>query len=128
MVGDSPCQGRLVNVVPDRDGEYLIMQVQLLGGALWPVAVLLFDPLGDRLHLRARKDLSLVSQGDQQVIALVLAQIANEATTTSGSEMLAHLEDTLSNTLRLTDRRRLRVESVDMALNCLFCRHITSVA
>jgi hypothetical protein len=88
--------------------NYALLQFAFENGELWPVAVLLLDNQ-DRLHVRARAvdDLAKnIPPEDAEVVALSLAQIAEDARTESGTKVLGTLEDRLSNTIRISDRQK----------------------
>jgi hypothetical protein len=91
-----------------RASDFAIVQFALPDGELWPVAVLLLDNQ-DRLHVRARAvdDLARkIPPEDVEVVAQSLDQIAADARALRGKEILAILEDRLSNTIRISDRQK----------------------
>jgi hypothetical protein len=70
--------------------------------------VLLLDNQ-DRLHVRSRSIADLATKippEEVDVVALSLAQIAEDARAGSGKEILETLEDRLSNTIRISDRQK----------------------
>jgi hypothetical protein len=91
-----------------RASDFAVVQFALPDGELWPVAVLLLDNQ-DRLHVRARAADDLAKKippEDAEVVALSLAQIAEDARTESGTNVLETLEDRLSNAIRISDRQK----------------------
>ena len=111
--------------IMERTADFMLMQFELPGGQLWPIAVLLFDPPADKLYVRYRKNLPAVSDPqDALVLKLSLSQLETEAASESGSGILRVLESTLSNSLRITGRTGLPVDNIDSALDELYSRHI----
>jgi len=103
----------------DCSAEFVILQFAADDGELWPFAVLLLDA-EDRLFVRAREDLSLkLPAEDAQVIELFLAEVGTDSRQSSGSVLLASLEDRLSNVVRITDRQRIPVTSIEDTLQAL---------
>jgi hypothetical protein len=105
-----------------RASDFAVVQFALPDGELWPIAVLLLDNQ-DRLHVRARAADDLAKKippEDAEVVALSLAQIAEDAKAESGTNILETLEDRLSNALRISARQKT-CETLDN----LFSQHIT---
>ena len=94
--------------------QFLLLQFQRPGDEqLLPVAVLLFDPVRDKLHVRGRDDYASIAEPDDAfVLAETVKELELEATAKSGSAILELLEATLSNSIRLTDR--IALQTVDM--------------
>jgi hypothetical protein len=108
--------------------DFAVLQFACEDGALWPIAVLLLDDQ-DRLHVRARPADELASKIppiDAEVVALSLNQIAQDANAGSGKEVLERLEDQLSNTIRISERRKTRISNPQNGLNDLYDQHVTS--
>lgn len=108
----------------ERTAEFLLLQFQLPDGALCAIAVLLFDHPADKLHVRSRRNLTGVGPHDQGVLNLYLSQLTLDAATTSGEAILGQLEDSLSNSIRITERIALRVDNLDTLLDELVARHL----
>jgi hypothetical protein len=86
--------------------EFLLLQFQRPGDAnLHPVAVLLFDPCEDRLHICGREEYATIAEAeDAEVLAATVEQLQKDAEIQSGTAILKPLESTLSNSIRLTGR------------------------
>jgi len=109
-------------------GDFAILQFAFQSGDLWPVAVLLLDAQG-RLHVRARPTADLaakISPDDAEVVELTLDQLQADAQGTSGCDLLARLEDQLSNTIRISDRQEVELTSVEDTMNDLYGQHVAS--
>jgi len=90
------------------------------------VGVLLEDPAADRLYIRFRRDWDLVTPEEADVFSALEADLTARALEMGAAVVLAHLEETLSNALRVTDRREIAVEDFDRALTRLYREHIRS--
>ena len=83
--------------------EFVVLEYAA-GSRRVPIALLLLDET-DRLRIRQRDDLaSFVEPDDVEVLDLILTELQGEAARRSGSEILRGYEDTLSNTLQISDR------------------------
>ena len=101
--------------------EFLVLQIERLEGGLLPLAVLLLDVERDRLYTRTRSDIDDVSvRGDAEILAQFLSDLSDDALTESGSAIIANLEDTLSNAVRITERTPIEVEGIELALESLY--------
>jgi DNA invertase Pin-like site-specific DNA recombinase len=108
--------------------DFAVLQFAFEKGELWPIAVLLLD-CQDRLHVRARAADDLAKKippDDVEVIALSLDQIAEDARTGSGREILETLEDRLSNTIRISERQKARISNIQNTLDSLYQQHVSS--
>jgi hypothetical protein len=107
-------------------GQFVLLQFQPPGDRfLWPVAILLLDPLTDKLYIRGRESYaSIADEDDAQVAALTVQEFQANAETQGGSSLLSQLES-MSNTLRTTDRIPLPVRDFPETLNQLFVAFIS---
>jgi phage repressor protein C with HTH and peptisase S24 domain len=110
-----------------RLGKYSVLQAELPGPGLVNLGVLLQDPQTDSLRLRLRRDLELLVSDDEMDFFAALADDLSRKADELGSEKLfASLEDTLSGTLRITDRETVLVDDFDRAVDRLYRQHIES--
>jgi hypothetical protein len=100
-------EDRPEKTVSQREGDYLVMQFESSAGPLLPIAVLVLDFEADRLHVRATTAYAGISEDDAEVLRLTTAQLAQQASLGNGSALLGLLEDSLSNSVRLTERVRI---------------------
>jgi len=108
-------------------GKYSILQAEPPGHGLVNLGVLLQDPQADSLRLRLRRDLELLVAEDELDFFAALADDLSRKADELGSEKLfAYLEDTLSGTLRITDRETVLVEDFGRALDRLYREHVRS--
>jgi hypothetical protein len=95
------------------------------GSGLQPIAVLLLDIDADRLHVRARRGCrSVAAPEDAPVLETILFDLAADARQKDGSAILAELEDVLSNSVRLSERTRLKVSNIEATLAALYAQHV----
>lgn len=87
------------------------------------MAVLLLDAEQDRLFIRSRADLGQADDpAGPEIATQFLADLSDDALTHSGSAIVAKLEDTLSNAIRITDRTSIEVQGIEATLASLSSR------
>src|SRR5437764_4514684 len=100
--------------------RYSLLQVALPDGGLTPIGVLLEDPGANAVHLRLRRDWEkIASPEDVEVLATLSADLAGKGHEMGREEYLRHVEDSLSNALRITDRLETEVDDVDRSMTRL---------
>lgn len=72
--------------------------------------VVLIDPAANAMHLRLRRDWEAIAPREAEVLSEIEDDLAAKASSMGAAELLTHLEDTLSNTLRISDPRAVMVE------------------
>lgn len=106
-------------------GEFSILEAALPGRAVSPIGVLLLDPEADALYVRLRRDWeSLASAEDAEVLAELEDDLLAKAREGGGASVLAYLESTLSESVRVTDRESVQVADFDRKLSELYRRHV----
>jgi len=109
--------------IQTRIGRYGILQAELRG--LVNLGVLLEDPEANRLYLRLRRDLESLAEGqDLDVLSALADDLAGKADEMGAARLFEYLENTLSGTLRITDREQVMVDQFDRTLDRLYRRHI----
>jgi len=86
--------------------------------------LLLLDPAMNALHLRLRRDWELIAPDEAEVLAELQDDLEMKTAEMGGTRLLAHLQDTLSNLLRISEPREVIVENFDQALARLYKQHI----
>ncbi|HEV8042506.1 MAG TPA: S24 family peptidase [Bryobacteraceae bacterium] len=110
-----------------RLGKYSILQAELPGQGLVNLGVLLEDTQADSLRLRLRRDLEfLVSEDELDYFEALAEDLSRKADELGSEKLFAYLEDTLSGTLRITDRETVLVEDFDRAVDRLYRKHVES--
>src|SRR6266853_2579061 len=107
-------------------GRYSLLAIELPGREPASAGVLLEDPAADRLYVRLRRDWDRVAPDESEVLSALEDDLASKAGEMGAAKLFARLEDTLSNTLRVTARREVMVENFDRALNRLYRQHVHS--
>src|SRR5437588_459717 len=108
-------------------GQYAILQAELPQHGLVNLGVLLENPSSDALYLRLRRDLdSLADEEDLDVLTHLAGDLAQKAHEGGAGKLFEYLEDTLSGTLRITDRKELLVEDFERAVERLYRQHVQS--
>jgi hypothetical protein len=108
-------------------GKYSILEAELPGHGLLNLGILLQDPVADTLRLRLRRDLELlVDEEELDFFAALADDLSTKAAELGSEKLFRYLEETLSGTLRITDRATVLVENFDRAVDRLYRKHIDS--
>ncbi len=107
------------------EGRYSILEADLSNGPE-PIGVLLEDPARNELHLRLRRDWEDVAGEDAGIFERLEDDLADKSRELGTDRLFAWLEDTLSTTLRVTDREPVLVRDFEWTLNQLYTRHVRS--
>ena len=93
-----------------------LLQLELPGSQPLCAGVLLLDPVGNRLHLRMRRDWEEIAPEEAEVLGLLEEDLTTKSRELGGTRLLQHLEESLSNTLTISDPREVIVEDFDRAV------------
>ncbi|MEP7362989.1 MAG: S24 family peptidase [Acidobacteriota bacterium] len=98
--------------LPEQDGEVC--------------GVLLFDPSDERLGVRLRRDWETLTddENDLEVLELLEDDIQRKALEMGGTGFLAYLEETLSNTIRMSEPDQVLMGGFASTLNRLYEKHV----
>lgn len=108
-------------------GEYALLQLALPGRPVATVGVLLLDPESGRLYPKLRADWDEIAERDDvEVLAELEQDIDLKIEEMGGEAFLRSLEDSLSNSLLLTERRAIEVRDFSGAVEQLFREHVDS--
>ncbi|MGH9612748.1 MAG: DUF3037 domain-containing protein [Bryobacteraceae bacterium] len=113
-------------LVATREGFAAVLEAALPGRGSVNVGVLLADPSSDELYVRLRRDwVSLSDDPEDAELFQALADDLEMKGREMGAEALVGwLEDTLSNTIRISDRRAVIVEDFSRALDRLYRQNV----
>ncbi len=112
-------------LVETQAGRYSLLQAELAGAGLTTIGVLLEDPASDRLYLKFRRDFDAVADAeDAEVLNALADDLRSKAYEMGAERLLSLLEDTLSNTIRLTDRQPVLVEDFPRSVERLYRQHV----
>src|SRR5690242_8662268 len=107
-----------------RRAEYSILEICLPAQKPAPFGVLLIDPESDHVYQRFREDVA-PDPDDSEVLAALPEDLAAKAREMGGEKLLAWFEDSLSNTLRISDRHSTVVRNFENALDRLYDEHVS---
>ena len=112
-----------------RAAQYSVLEAALPGRPQTPVGVLLLDPETDTPYIRLRDDFrEIADPEDAEVLAHLDTHLKAAARESGGDRLLQRLEDSLSNALRITDRRQIAVGDFTKALGRLYERYVEGLA
>jgi phage repressor protein C with HTH and peptisase S24 domain len=115
-------------VVNTGAARYSLLMVELPGQEIITAGVLLEDPATDRVHIRLRRDWERIEPEEAEVLLELEDHLLAQAAAEGAAKFFARLEDTLSNTVRVSDRRAVMVEDYPRALARLYREHVRSEA
>ena len=102
------------------------MKAGIPGSDVLPVGIILVDPIQDRLYVRMRRDWDDIAPEEAEVLALLGQDLENKSREMGASGVLAYLEETLSNTLQISEFDQVMVEDFDRGLARLYRQHVAS--
>ena len=78
------------------------------------------------MYVRLRRDWEEIAPEEAEVLSAIEDHLAAQSAEVGASRMMEQLEATLSNALRISDRRDVLVEDFDRALGRLYREHVRS--
>jgi phage repressor protein C with HTH and peptisase S24 domain len=108
--------------------RYSLLTVELPAQGVITAGVLLEDPATDGVYLRLRRDWERIDADEAEVLAELEDHLRAQAAEEGAAKFFARLEDVLSNTVRVSDRREAMVEDFPRALARLYREHVRSEA
>ena len=113
--------------IQTRRGEFSIVQAELPGQGLVNLGVLLRDPESDALFVRFRRDMDrLAEEEDVEALAALADDLNAKATEMGAGRLFDYLENTLSASVRITDRGSVMVDDFSRTLERLYRQHVQS--
>lgn len=103
-----------------------ILEAAPPGEQVIPVGVLLLDPERDRLYVRVRRDWDDLEPEEAEVLEMMEQGLADTANDVGATWLLDYLQDTLSNTFRMSEPAEVMVEDFDRALARYYRQHVPS--
>jgi SOS-response transcriptional repressor LexA len=113
-----------MSVLTTQNARYMILTLELPGTGLINAGVLLEDPSTDRLWVRLRRDWEDFVPEEAEVLSAMEYDLLAKAQEMGATQLLGYLEDTLSNTLQVTDRRDVLVGDFERALGRLYRENV----
>jgi hypothetical protein len=119
-------------LVETQAAEYVLLEAQLPGRATVPIGVLLYDPgpSGDpaasRIGIRLRRDWERIvdNEEDREVFEMLGESLEQEAAEVPAHVFLARLEDSLSNVIRISNRRPVMMTGFESTLARLYKKEV----
>jgi hypothetical protein len=112
-----------------RPGEYLLIEAELPGRDAEVVGVMLHDPAEGRLQVRMRRNWDHVPEGaDTELFEALENDLNSKADEMGPGPLLAWMEDTLSNVIRVSDRREVLLGNFLTTLTRLYQKHVPAEA
>jgi SOS-response transcriptional repressor LexA len=113
--------------ISTRRGQYSVVQAELPQHGLVNLGVLLQDPESDALFARFRRDMAtLAGEEDLEVLSALGDDLSAKATAMGAERLFQYLEDTLSGSVRITDREPVVAEDFSRAVDRLYRQHVQS--
>jgi phage repressor protein C with HTH and peptisase S24 domain len=108
--------------IATQSAQLYLLTLQLSGGV--NAGVLLHLPSTGALYLRLRRDWDQIAPEEAEVLAELQDDLERKSAELGSARLLAQLEDTLSNVLRISEPRDVMVENFERALARLYRQHI----
>lgn len=110
-----------------KQAHYSLLLCDLPERGLQTVGVLLLDSASDGLYVRLRRDWDAVaSEEDAEVLSELEDDLLMQARERGGAAVLDFLENTASQSIRVTDREAITVRNFEKSLNELYREHVPS--
>lgn len=112
--------------IATRQGEMRLLELALPGHRAETCGILLLDPATQQFGLRLRRDWDALTTDDDDLDVLEALEddLRQKASELPPAEFLAQLDDTLSNTLRISEPQQVLLGSFASTLNRLYERHV----
>jgi SOS-response transcriptional repressor LexA len=114
-----------MSVAITQSARYSILTADL-PGEMVNAGILLEDPATNRLYVRLRRDWDRIAPEEAEIFSAFEADLAAKSAELGAKRLFEYLEDSLSNTLRMTDRRDVVVEDFGRSLARLYREHVQS--
>jgi phage repressor protein C with HTH and peptisase S24 domain len=112
------------NPVSTKAARFSILSIQLACGDLLSAGVLIEDPQSDRLYVRLRRDWERIAGEEAEVLSELEHGMRSDAEELGAARVLEQMESTLSNTLRVSDRREIMIHDFEKSLARLYREHV----
>jgi len=110
---------------PQRQGEYLLVELALPGAPQQNIGVLLRDSETGQLHSKIRRHWEEIADaGEAELLQALDEDFRARIQEMGGDEFLRQIEDSLSNTLRLSERTAVAVDDFPRTLARLYEEHV----
>ena len=106
--------------------RYCLLTVDLPSREAIAAGILLEDPAAGQVYIRMRRDWDVVAPAEAEVLAALEEDLSKQAEAQGSAGFFRQLEDTLSNALRIGERREVMVEDFRRALGRLYRQHVAA--
>jgi SOS-response transcriptional repressor LexA len=113
-----------VPLLHKRMAEYAILQFAEPGGPEHNIGILLLDHEAGRMLIRTRQDWKDFPPSERSVLAGLSKSIVDNMRDMGGDRFMRWMEDKLSNSVRLTNRTSVPVDSFVRVLDRLYERYV----
>ena len=118
----------VVPISARRQGTYVLLEAVLPARPPQNIGVFLMDPNTNRAWIRMRGNYDdLADPEDAEVLEALWQDLETRCTESGAEDCLESLEDSLSNTLRISDRQAIAVDAFSRVLDRLFEDHVEKV-
>jgi phage repressor protein C with HTH and peptisase S24 domain len=112
-------------VTANKPAKFSLLQLALPSKAVQNIGILLFDPTTDQLYKKLRSDWSTLAGPEHLAVLEALDDdFDGKIAEMGGDKFLQSLEETLSNTLLISDREPMAVSDFTAALDRLYEEHV----
>src|SRR5579884_4196368 len=109
-----------------RLASYSILEIDVPGREPFVAGVLLLDLSSKSLFLRLRRDWEQTAPEESLVLRELEDDLRAKAREMGGEAVLEYLEQTLSNVVRIADRREIEIADPIQTLGRLYREHVRS--
>jgi SOS-response transcriptional repressor LexA len=118
----------VISISGNRQGLYVVLEAWLPQRPPSNIGVLLVDPSSGRGWLRLREDFNdLADPGDAEVLEALRADFDRRLTEWGAEGLLASMEDSLSNVLRVSERRTVPVDAFTRVLDSIYADEVAAI-
>ena len=118
----------VIPIARRRQGCYAVLEAVLPGHASENIGVLLIDPAADRGWVRLRPQFDDIADAeDAEVLEALEDDIVRKLDEAGAEAYLRSLEDSLSNVVRIGERREVEVDAFSRVLDRLYREHVAEV-
>jgi hypothetical protein len=120
--------GRVVPISGNRQGTYVLLEAHLPERPPRNIGVVLFGPSSERAWLRLRPRFDDIAAPEDAEVLEALEEHLRAALAEAGAEAYVEwLEDSLSNTLRISERQSVTVDAFTRVLDRLYSEHVENL-
>ena len=120
--------GTVTPINARREGTYVVLEAVLPGHAPRNIGVLLIDPATGRAWHKLRPSFDdIVEADDAEVLDALAGHIADCVRDMGATAFLEWLEDTASNTIRVSDRHAVEVDAFSRVIERLYSDHVDPI-